>query len=83
MEEGAKFNATQEHIRKREEELLVTLRATRNMLIDEQKGGNGSSTKEIAALRQENKRLKAKMAKQEYRISHLVAEMENMLENGH
>ena len=53
------------------------------MLIDEQKGGNGSSTKEIAALRQENKRLKAKMAKQEYRISHLVAEMENMLENGH
>jgi hypothetical protein len=41
--------------------------------------GNSSSSEEVAALKEENSKLKAQLIKQEYRIGHLVAGMEDML----
>jgi len=83
LEKGGTFNATQDAIRKREEEFLATLREMKvSMLKDEQEGGGkngGGSSTEMAALREENARLKAKLTKQEYRIGHLVNGMEKML----
>ena len=41
--------------------------------------GGGASSTEVADLKKENKDLKAKVAKQEYRIRHLIEGMEKML----
>ena len=90
MEEGNKFNVAQDAIRKREEEFLVTLREMKESILKDKQaenmgGGNNnaasaSSLNEITSLREENDRLKAKMTKQEYRISHLVTGMETLFE---
>mmetsp|Transcript_13675 Transcript_13675/g.38504 ORF Transcript_13675/g.38504 Transcript_13675/m.38504 type:complete len:97 (-) Transcript_13675:1752-2042(-) len=83
LEKGAAFNATQDEIRKREEEFLTTLRDMKaSILKDEQDGKNGgASSAEVDALREENVRLKAQVVKQAYRINHLVTGMEKMLES--
>ena len=89
MEEGNKFNVTQDAIRKREEEFLITLREMKESILKDKQaeiaGGNNnpgssSSSNELVSLREENDRLKAKMTKQEYRISHLVTGMEKLFE---
>jgi hypothetical protein len=88
LEEGNKFNVTQDAIRKREEEFLVTLREMKESILKDKQaenaGGNNnvasSSSNELVSLREENDRLKAKMTKQEYRISHLVTGMEKLFE---
>lgn len=41
--------------------------------------GNSASSEEVAALKAQNSKLKAQLTKQEYRIGHLVAGMEDML----
>jgi hypothetical protein len=83
LEEGAKFDATQAAIREREEEFLLTLRTIKDQMAAEAEGqdgaGIGSSTL-VASLQAENDTLKARLAKQEYRIRHLVAGMEKLLE---
>eukprot|EP00536_Pseudo-nitzschia_multiseries_P000570 jgi/Psemu1/300185/fgenesh1_kg.7_\ len=83
LEKGATFNATQDAIRKREEEFLTTLRDMKaSILKDEQEGANsGASSAEVDALRAENERLKAQLVKQAYRINHLVIGMETFLES--
>jgi len=90
LEEGHKFNVSQDAIQKREEEFLVTLREIKESMLKEKEesGGNaaaggssgGGSSAEMATLQEENDRLHAKMIKQEYRITHLVANMEKLLE---
>mmetsp|Transcript_191 Transcript_191/g.209 ORF Transcript_191/g.209 Transcript_191/m.209 type:complete len:104 (+) Transcript_191:27-338(+) len=88
LEEGHKFNASQDAIQKREEEFLVTLREIKESMQKEKEesgaaaGGSssGGSSAEMTTLQEENDRLHAKMIKQEYRITHLVANMEKLLE---
>ena len=77
LEKGATFDATQAAIRKREEEMLVTLREIREQMAKE--AGSGTSSAELAELKKENEKLKATIAKQEYRIRHLISGMEELL----
>ena len=82
LEKGATFNATQEAIRKREEEFLTTLRDMKATMAEEQgnaKAGDSASSDELAALKKENAELKAQLSKYDYRIHHLVAGMEELL----
>ena len=83
LEDGKKYDATQSAIRKREEAFLVTLRAMKESMLQEQEEGkntgNCSVVADVAALTQENDRLQAKTIKQEYRIAHLVTNMEQLL----
>lgn len=77
LEKGATFDATQAAIRKREEEMLVTLREIREQMAKE--AGSGASSAELEELKKENEKLKATIAKQEYRIRHLISGMEELL----
>lgn len=81
LEKGATFDATQEAIRNREEEFLKNLREMKTSVLKEQESnkGDSSSSEEVAALKEENVKLKAQLTKQEYRIGHLVAGMEDLL----
>ena len=78
LEDGSKFNATQDAIRKREEEFLKTLEEIKATMAQEAASG-GASSEEMEALKKENQALKAKLAKNEYRIRHLIEGMETML----
>lgn len=80
LEEGAVFNATQEAVREREAEFLAQLREIKEAVAEERKqGGGGASSEEVKSLKQENELLKAKLAKSEYRVRHLIAGMEDLL----
>jgi hypothetical protein len=83
LEVGAKYDATQTVIRQREEEMLATLRDIRTKIAKEQAAmagsGSGATTTEIKALQDENERLKAIAAKQDYRIRHLIAGFEDYM----
>mmetsp|Transcript_4389 Transcript_4389/g.11324 ORF Transcript_4389/g.11324 Transcript_4389/m.11324 type:complete len:99 (-) Transcript_4389:209-505(-) len=83
LEKGGAFNATQEAIRKREEEFLTTLRDMKARIQQEQeeanKSGGSTSSEELGKLREENAKLKAKLIKNNYRIHHLVTGMEELL----
>lgn len=76
MEKGAKFDATQAAIREREAEFLATLREIRESMAKEK---SGASSAELGDLKKENEKLKATVAKQDYRIRHLIAGMEELL----
>jgi hypothetical protein len=78
LEQGAIFDATQAAIRKREEEMLATLRDIREQMAKEA-GSGGASSAELNDLKAENESLKAKITKQEYRIRHLISGMEELL----
>jgi len=77
LEKGNAFDATQAAIRKREEEMLETLRDIREQMAKE--AGSGASSAELEDLTKENEKLKATVAKQEYRIRHLISGMEELL----
>jgi hypothetical protein len=49
------------------------------MAAEEGAKASGASSTELADLKKENQDLKAKVAKQEYRIRHLIEGMEKML----
>ena len=82
LESNKKFDATKEAIQEREVEFLAQLRMIKSELAKEQqKGGtsgsnSNSSNVEMERLKSENEQLKALVAKQSYRIKHLVDEME-------
>ena len=78
LEKGATFDATQTAIRRREEEMLVTLREIREQMVKDAGMGSASSA-EMDELKKENEKLKATIAKQEYRIRHLIVGMEDLL----
>lgn len=80
LEKGGAFDATQAAIRKREEEMLATLRGIKEQMAKEaREGGGGASSAELKDLKAENEKLKATVAKQEYRIRHLISGMEDLL----
>lgn len=79
LEKGATFDATQAAIRQREEEMLATLRGIRAQMAEEAASGSGASSAEVTDLKEENAKLKQTVAKQEYRIRHLIAGMEDLL----
>jgi FtsZ-binding cell division protein ZapB len=83
LESNAKFDATQSAIREREVEFLAQLRQLRDEMMNttttsnsNNNGGGPTSSVEIEALKAENAALKAQVAKQQYRIKHLVDAME-------
>lgn len=78
LEVGATFDATQAAVQQVQMDCLVQLRDIRASLEQDGAGG-GASSKEMQALQTENVLLKTKMAKQEYRIQHLVDVVEELL----
>jgi hypothetical protein len=83
LEVGKQFEVTQSAIREREQEFLLTLRTIQDQMALEERGGSGVGSGNdgttVKALQTENEVLKAKIAKQEYRIKHLVMGMEKLL----
>ncbi|KAL7449084.1 hypothetical protein ACHAWC_001183 [Mediolabrus comicus] len=59
-------------IQKERTEMLLSLRKIMEAMKSEAASGGGSSSKELAKLREENEELKKINAKQKYRIEHLV-----------
>jgi hypothetical protein len=85
LEVGAKYEATKEAVEKVQMEYLLKLREIRKVLLFEQRNGllgnsapSGSTSTIIETLQKENELLKAKVAKLEYRIQHLVSNLEEM-----
>lgn len=78
LESGATFDATQAAVQQVQMDCLKQLREIKASL---EAGGaaGGASSKELEALQAENEQLKRKMAKQEYRIQHLVEVVEEFL----
>jgi FtsZ-binding cell division protein ZapB len=76
LEVGSTFDASQAAVQEAQMDMLTKLRDIRQAM--EQSGGSASS-KEMEALRQENAALKQKVAKQQYRIQHLVDAVEELV----
>lgn len=76
LELGKEYDASKEAVRKVEEEFLIKLREIRASLAKE--GSSAGNSKELEALREENAVLKKKNAKMEYRIKHMVHNMEQL-----
>lgn len=82
LEVGATYDATKAEVQKVEKEFLVKLREIRSA-IDSAEGGiavSATSNAEVEKLKAESKALKDRNAKLEYRIKHMLAEMERMYE---
>lgn len=77
MEKGSQYDATQAAIREREVEFLSTLRGIREEMAKE--ASSGASSVELDSVKKENEKLKATIAKQDYRIRHLISGMEELL----
>ena len=75
LESNRTFQVTQDAIRQRELEFLQHLRIIQSQLQMEQQGGSTSSA-EVDALKAENASLSTQLAKQGYRIQHLLQAME-------
>ena len=77
LEAGKQYEATKSAVEKVEEEFLVQLRDIRAAIVS---GGQTSTVdnKELEALRAENKALKERNDKLEYRVKHMVASMEEL-----
>ena len=70
LELDRSHNDTSAVLQKERAEMLITLRKIKETI--KQTAGRGASSKELEALRAENKELKKVNAKQQYRIEHLV-----------
>jgi uncharacterized coiled-coil protein SlyX len=91
LEKGAAFDATKTAVQQVEAECLMKLREIRAALVAEAStsgaaatgavsGAAATSSKELQQLQNENAELKRKMAKLEYRVQHVVSEMDKMYE---
>mmetsp|Transcript_16087 Transcript_16087/g.39396 ORF Transcript_16087/g.39396 Transcript_16087/m.39396 type:complete len:101 (+) Transcript_16087:74-376(+) len=78
LEKGAQFDANQNAIRQREQEMLTTLREIRESMANA--SVNTASSSEVDNLKEENAKLKAAITKQEYRIRHLISGYEKLLD---
>ncbi|CAJ1958518.1 unnamed protein product [Cylindrotheca closterium] len=78
LEKGSQFEANQNAIRQREEEMLTTLRGIRESMANATT--NTASSAELDSLKEENAKLKALITKQEYRMRHLIAGYEQLLD---
>ena len=77
LEKGAQYDANQEVIQQREQEFLTTLREIRESMV--KSGGSSAKSSELESLKKENEKLKATVAKQEYRIRHLIAGYDELM----
>jgi len=81
LEVGATYDATQTQIKQVELEFLEKLRDIRSAIANAEQGAvRVSDDRVVKTLQQENKALKERNAKLEYRIKHVVAEMERLYE---
>jgi predicted nucleic acid-binding Zn-ribbon protein len=82
LEIGKQHDATKEAVQKVEEEYLLKLREIKAAIAvssgSEGSGGTTTSSKELDELRKENDLLKQRNAKLEYRVQHLVTNMESL-----
>ena len=79
LEVGAKFDATQEDVKKVEKEFLTKLQDIRTTMDQEKAaGGTAVSSKELQDLKTENEALKKENARLQYRVGHLVKNMEEL-----
>lgn len=79
LEVGAQYEATQKDVKAVEEEFLGKLQEIQAAMVKEKEtGAAGASSKEVEALKEENKLLKKKNAKLEYRVKHMLANMEEL-----
>ena len=77
LEIGAAHDATQQAVQQAQAEMLLKMREIRESM---KEGSAGTaSTKEVDALKTENKTLRDQNAKQAYRIQHLVGTVEKLL----
>jgi predicted nucleic acid-binding Zn-ribbon protein len=76
LEVGQSYEATKEAVQKVEYEFLVKLREIRSALRSQ--GSSLANSKEMEALRLENEQLKRRNAKLEYRVQHVVANLEKL-----
>mmetsp|Transcript_26633 Transcript_26633/g.39505 ORF Transcript_26633/g.39505 Transcript_26633/m.39505 type:complete len:95 (-) Transcript_26633:288-572(-) len=74
LETSSKFSAEQEAVREAQMEMLTKLRAVRETLVAGDAAG--ASSKELEVLRSENSAHKQQLAKQEYRIMHLLRHLD-------
>mmetsp|Transcript_16004 Transcript_16004/g.20318 ORF Transcript_16004/g.20318 Transcript_16004/m.20318 type:complete len:96 (-) Transcript_16004:154-441(-) len=79
IEKVNQFKADQEAVHKVQMDMLTTLRTIRAAMVADS-GNSGGDSKELARLKEENEELKKVNKKHEYRIQHLVDNMEKMLE---
>ena len=61
-------------------EMLTTLRTIREAMVAESGNSGSADSKELALLKKENEELKKVNKKYEYRIEHLVNNMDKLLE---
>lgn len=82
LETGAKYDAAQAEVQAVETEFLLKLREIRAVLAMDGGGATSTTTTginaELEALRAENEALKTKNSKLEYRVQHVVAELEKL-----
>lgn len=76
LEAGIGYDATKEAVQKVEYEFLMKLRKIRAALQEEGSAVTGS--KEVETLKLENELLRKRNAKLEYRVQHVVANLEEM-----
>lgn len=79
---GASFDATQAAVQQVQMDCLQQWRDIRASLQQEGAGASAASSKQVQALETENVALKSIVAKQEYRIQHLVEVVEELLAKG-
>ena len=77
LEKGSQFEANQNDVRQREQEMLTTLRGIRESMANA--STSTASSAELDSLKDENAKLKAIITKQEYRIRHLISGYEKLL----
>jgi predicted nucleic acid-binding Zn-ribbon protein len=83
LEVGATFDATQDDVKKVEQEFLTKLQEIRETMVKNEADatattGGMASSKELQALVQENDALKKRNAKLEYRVQHMLKSMEGL-----
>lgn len=81
LEVGAKYDATKDEVSKLQMEFLDKLKEIRAQVIAEQnQGTKSSSTEELERLREENAKLKQQNEKLAYRVKHVVASLNSLLD---
>jgi len=81
LEEGKTYDATKEAVQKVEQECLVKLREIKAAIEAERNGGGATvQSAELDALKAENEALKKANAKLEYRVNHVVSNLEALLD---
>jgi parvulin-like peptidyl-prolyl isomerase len=78
LELGGKFDATKAEVERLETEYLLKLREIRAALTNGNNQAGAVDSKELQALREENGLLKKKNAKLEYRVKHVVSELDTL-----